>query len=1076
MNSSRPRNIEMKKFVSFDALSQCRPIFLGFDCAKIDSNRHLSISHKTHKTSVKERMTAKKQNTQQEPPAQIKQLLVGGPLLGSRQRNIASDFAPWDQFEPLITPEIQFGQKGHQPQRFILLPHSHHITVLAYETGTKIASLVPCMNDEEAVDPSSQVVIETVCLAKFTRKLAERTIQDILNMDNDSEDEDESKTLEQIVDEVVVMAGCRDGSVREFSLKSLIESTGTRTVPCGSYHIPAPCHRPRRVIRVTAKEPIMHITAPPLQSLSQEEGILTYMAFRTKDLDASTNSKSEKSENLNITVVRILIPHFDGSDRVSILRKEDGDVQRKWQLDKFRCRVGRDKVGGFMNTAPFRFVSVAKQVANDFSIFIVVARANAIHVYYDQALKRHQQSPLIFAMPTENPLTSMHVSTNNDDIACGHFFGEITVMNGVLSHVEQYIQATAKVDQHFDGKSMVSKPEDPRTTLITSKAHWHAHAVGSLFYDTMSSSIDPILYSGGAESVLVTWQMGQGRSKPLNFLPRVSLGAIIHIACADRVDDSPSNGILIYSDDNSLQLFESYSKGRLWKTQGLACNMKDDMDQLVEKTVIEVDPLAKGGLDSQLVITGLPQAPGFMHWYDVKKWRLTALLEIAPFNRVSKTETEDHPMPVPSIINHTFCDNGKELITLDETPSENVFVGAYVDHGQKGAYGVVTTIKFWTWNASSSSTGESVAKAPYTLVAAMSLPHGPKNRVSALAGTKNGSMACTVSNDEKAFRLWKKVIPDESNDSRRIPAWTCQYKVTIPAGFSNFHTRRNGVAFSEDGSTLALSSGNMVTIWDCAEARFLTSLGHLEGADGTIDSVKFVSAGLLQDVLLIKSELGVSFQSPFGSRGGFEGWSWGVPFDVKGVLVSSAEFLQSQGCVAITIFNSKKGYSRLVLIDIVTGHPRMNGGHSDGSAIPLNVKGRVVSMSVVGKSHKESKWVDARNEDTALRLYSLSNNGNLSLFTDVDEGTSTDGWDDVRPPTGPTLTISEDHQKRKRMDDHFERVQMEPFTKRSALELFGLVSNTDNKAATPATTDLPSLSRNFVRAFVGRQLLREEGS
>jgi WD40 repeat protein len=1030
----------------------------------------------------KKRKSAQHKQAGDDTP-KMKQVLVGGPLLGSRQRNIASDFAAWDQFEPIITPEIQFDKKGERLQRFVLLPHSSHITILAYQTGTRIASFVPSMDDEESKDTSSQLLIETVCLAKYSRKLGEKTVQDVLKMEDESDDESATnETLDQIVDEVVVMVGCRDGSVREFSLRSLEDPSDTKTVQCGSYHIAGPCHRPRRVIRVTKKEPIMHITAPPLRSMIQEDGILTYVAVRTKDLDASVDSsKNEKSENMNVTMLRVLIPYYDGNSRVSLIRKEKGDIQRKWQLDKFRCRVGKDKVGGFMNTVPFRLASVAKPVANDCSIFVVVARANAIHVYYDQALTQQRHSPMIFPMPGENPLSSINVSTNNDDIACGHYFGEITVMNGVLSQVETYHKAMAKAEQHFGTKTNINKPEDPRTKYITSKAHWHAHSVGSLVYDSMSSPIDPILYSGGTESVLVTWQMTQGRSKPLHFLPRVSLGAIIHIASANRVDDRPANGILVYSDDNSLQLIEAHSKGRLWKIQGLACKPNDDVKQMIRKTTIEVDPLAKGAEDAQIVVTGLPEAPGFMHWYDASKRRLTASLEIAPFNRVSKTEVEDDPMPVPAITNHAFCGGGKELITLDETPTENVFVGAYDNQGQNGSYGVVTSIKFWAWDDAPSSKNESVGKTPYTLTAAMSFPHGPKNRVSALAASKDGSMACTVSNDEKAFRLWKKVVPEDGDETKRMPAWTCQYKVTIPAGFSNFSTRQNGVAFSDDGSTLALSCGNMVTLWDCSEARFLTSLRHLEGVSGTIDTVKFISSGPLQDVLLIKSDQGVSFQSPFGGRGGFKGWSWGVPLGVKSVKVSSVEFLETDGCVAMTVFHSKNGRSQLILIDAVTGKPGTKNLEPNGPTTLQDIEGRIISMSAAGKRKKASKWGDESNtEGSVMRLYSLASNGNLSLFTTVDEGLTspTDLWkdSDLPVPSGPTLTIPQSRAQKRKQYDETAMVQLEPISKKSALELFGLVSSAENKSAAPSTSELPSLSRNFVRAFVGRRLLQEKGN
>ena len=1029
-------------------------------------------------------MVVKKSQVPYAAPPEMKQVLVAGPLLGSRQRNIASDFAPWDQFEPIITPEIIApAQKGEQARRFVLLPHSHHISVLAYQTGTQIATLVPFMNDKEAKESSDQILIETVCLASYKMKLAERTLEDVLKMEEDgtSSDDDEGnpqETLEQVVDEVVVLAGCRDGTVREFSLQSLQESTNIQSVSCGSYHVPGPCHRPRRTIQATKKEPIMHLAAPPLRNLIHKDGILTYMTVRTKDLDAkSSDSKKESSEKLNITVLRVLIPFFDGNSQISLIRREEGDVKRKWQLDHFRCRVGKDKVGGFMNTAPFRLTAVSKPVANDCTVFLILGRADRVHVYLDRAIADERYTGMEFSIPTENPLSSLFVSTNNDDIACGHYFGEISVMNGVLSEVEKYHRAMAKAEQHFGAQpNSNNKPSDPRSKLITSKAHWHAHPVGSLVFDSMSSPIDPILYSGGAESVLVTWQMSQGRSKPLDFLPRVSLGSIIHIACADRVDDRPCNGILVYSDDNSLQLFESHGKGKRWKIQGLCCGLKNDKYALDQKTIIEVDPRGKGANDAPLVITGLPEAPGFMYWYAPSKRRVTASLEIAPFNRVSKTEAEDAPMPAPSVTNHTFCNEGKELITLEETPTENVYVGAFDDRAKKGAYGVVTTIRFWRWNKESGSEESPMSRNPYTLTAAMSFPHGPKNRVSALAASQDGSIACSVSNDEKAFRLWRKVIAEDDEGTKRIPAWTCHYKVTIPAGFSNFSTERNGVDFSGDGSILAVCCGNMVTLWDSSEARFLTSLRHLEGSAGPIDAVKFISSGLLQDVLLIKSELGVSLQSPFGSRSGHKGWSWGVPTGLKSVRVSAADFLPSHGCVAVTVFHSASGRSRLIFIDAMTGKPGLNGA---GPAVLDEIDGCIISLSAAGEAPKKSNWDDEEpSEDTSMRLYSLANNGNLSLFTEAGGFSSTfpAASKDQEVELGPTMSISRGrHSKRQRESEPMSVLQQEPLSKKSALDIFSLVSIGDNKAAAPATSDLPLLSRNFVRSFVGRRLMRGSG-
>jgi hypothetical protein len=1068
-------NEDQEKYSVWAVIQHIRilPCIKLFHRISLPSGSHIiGLRRNLHTMAVNKKGSTPTTKEQANENRTVKQVLVGGPLLGSRQRKIASDFAAWDRFEPIITPQVQFGEKQDQTQRFILLPHSRHITVLAYQTGAQIATLVPFLDDDEARDSSRQVVIESVCLANYSRKIAEKTIQDVLTMeDSDNEETERSATLGLTVDEVIVLAGCRDGSLREFSLRQLGNSSNSGPVQCGSYHVAGRYLRPRRVVSVTKGDPIMHVTSPRIPTVIEANGVLTYMVIRTKDLAIPVDMNNVKTEqNMNIKVLRVLLPFYSGNSKVSLIQKEEGDIQRKWQVDNFRCRVGRDKAGGFMNTTPFRLLSVVNSGVQDCPVFVVVAQANTVNVYLDHAVKRERYPPMQYPMPVANPITSIHISPNNDDIACGHFFGEITVMNGVLSDVEKYYRDVAKGEQQNGSRSSVNKPTDPRTKLITSKTHWHAHSVGSLCYDSMSSPMDPVLYSGGTESVLVTWQMAQGRSRPLHFLPRVSLGAIIHVVCADKVDDRPSNGILVYSDDNTLQLFESHSKGRLWRIQGLACNMKDTDQHHAQKTTIEVDPLSKGAHGANLVITGLPQAPGFIHWYDPSRRCLTATLEVAPFNKVSKTEAEDDPMPIPCISSYTFCNDGKELITIDETPTENVFVGAYDHKGQEGAYGVVTTIRFWAWNETPSSKADSLSRSPYTLTAAMSFPHGPRNLVSALASSTDGRSACTVSNDEKAFRLWKKVIVDDDEDTRRTPAWTCAYKVTIPAGFSNFPTHRNGVAFSEDGSTLALSRGNMVTLWDCEEARFLGSIRHLEGAAGIIDSLEFISIGVLKDLLLIKSDQGVSVQSPLGSRSIFKGWSWGVPWATKHAIISSVEFLERESCLAMSVYDSKEGHSRLVVVDGCTGNPRGIGNVALG--LVDGIEGRVVSLSAAGKITQASRWDDKSDSDeNGMRLYCLTDNGSLSLFIDTEDAQHVEMSDANSLSVGPTLAIA----NRKRGADQKSLAQWGPLSKKGALEVFGLVNGTESKALPPMTSELPFLSKNFVRAFVGRGLLKVKG-
>ena len=102
---------------------------------------------------------------------------------------------------------------------------------------------------------------------------------------------------------------------------------------------------------------------------------------------------------------------------------------------------------------------------------------------------------------------------------------------------------------------------------------------------------------------------------------------------------------------------------------------------------------------------------------------MTASLEVAPFNRISRTEQDETPMPAPSIVNHALSVSGNDLITVDEVLTENASVGAHLQPRKKhdNDYGIVSTIRFWSWDNSGVNETEtgptSSATPPYSQVA-----------------------------------------------------------------------------------------------------------------------------------------------------------------------------------------------------------------------------------------------------------------------------------------------------------------------------------------------------------------------
>lgn len=973
---------------------------------------------------------------------------IGGPLLGSRHQAHDKDVASWRCFEPIITPMIPLGKD--QQQRFILLPHQRYISVLAYNTAATVAHLVPQLKD---AFEEEDISIESVCLLKETKSSKMRMQEIVDNMDIDEGDEE----AEESTEDFVVMIGCSDGTIREFNLASLGALENSAAVKCGRYHINGPCCYPRRVIHVTKKEPVVQIASPV--SCDHKDGILAYVVSRTKNFEQSELENKKAASNVNVAVLRVLIPHFDGNTNVSLLSKTtDEEIHRKKHLDSIKCRVGRDKANSFLNTAPFRLLAVPrkKQGKRFDAVFLVLARPNAIHIYYEQLDSDHRFPPTSLPMSATNPLSSISVARNNSDLACGHMKGQIKILNDILNNLETYNLALKDTCNLVgaDGSAGTYKPIDPRKQLITSKVHWHAHPVTSLVYAASSSPVDPILHSGGEESVLVSWQPSRGTDKPVDTLPRIALGGIVHVVCAHSVDTDPANGILVYSEDNSLQLFESHSKGQKWKLQGLACKT---INENAERPIIEVDPRANGSKDAPIVITGLPEAPGFMHWYDSSKQTLLGSLEVAPFNRISRTENNENPLPTPSITSHAFSESGNELITLEETMTENVYVGAQDRNG----HGIVSTIRFWSWNNYSTSTQKQL---PYTLTAAMTYPHGPKNRISALAVASNGLVACTVSNDEKAFRIWNQSKSQKGNSE---PAsWSCRYKVTIPAGFSNFKTAKGGVAFSEDGSVLALSFGGMVTLWETDEARYLTAIRHLDDINSCIDHVQFVSFGGLHDLLLVKSPSGVSLQSPFPQNASFSGWCWGIPTEGKGISVKDVALASTANCVAVALFDANKQQSRIVLIDAPSGTAGVRTASTDGIKLIGKIDGCI--MSLCSASEEISAWDESASVKT-VDLYALTSTGILLKFTDGVSDSATVTIDrSGGESSAPRLEIERDDPSKRRRLDHYGDISTGKG--KTALEMFGITIADDGTASRPLTSELPTLDDDFVTAFVRRNL------
>lgn len=257
-------------------------------------------------------------------------------------------------------------------------------------------------------------------------------------------------------------------------------------------------------------------------------------------------------------------------------------------------------------------------------------------------------------------------------------------------------------------------------------------------------------------------------------------------------------------------------------------------------------------------------------------------IKAAPYNRVSRRDRNNDPhVPVPTVTHMGVGKNGKDLVTVDMVWTENLSVGTsrniVAPNKAIIPMNVCTSIKFWVYRGSSTegkSERHRKKKNPtmnYELVSSMAAPHGRDGSVCGLDVAPNGNVACSLSQEENAFRVWVK------NTASAEVLWKCLYKVKTPSGFSNMLSAKKAlssserlVSFSSDGSVLSVCYGSVVTLWDHSNATLLTSLATNDNAVGSqptedIQEIYFINKS--DDTMLLTTKTQVYVKSPFGGCG-----------------------------------------------------------------------------------------------------------------------------------------------------------------------------------------------------------------
>ncbi|KAJ2443245.1 NET1-associated nuclear protein 1, partial [Coemansia sp. RSA 2424] len=304
--------------------------------------------------------------------------------------------------------------------------------------------------------------------------------------------------------------------------------------------------------------------------------------------------------------------------------------------------------------------------------------------------------------------------------------------------------------------------------------HWHAHRVNTIAFAEAGTT----MLSGGEEGVLVLWQLVTGAR---SFVPRLGSDVMGVAISPDQAHYA------VTLRDNTVKVLAAATRTLVASLQGLTF-----ADSNNSKTCMH--PRLARALQPNAFTTGLvvhPTThhvvlngePGHLQVYSALNDRHVVSVEVAAFNRTGGSSS-GQSMQQPHVDLVQYSSDGAWMATVDSRP---------------GGQSAECYLKLWKFDP--------VTQA-YRLATRIDAPH--VGGVSALAfqpPSRSGHplLCVTTGRLDASLRVWE--LQARGTDHH---FWVCRstarYREQSP----------HAVAFSADGSTLAVAFGGAVTLWDPA--------------------------------------------------------------------------------------------------------------------------------------------------------------------------------------------------------------------------------------------------------------------
>ncbi|KAH8692446.1 WD repeat protein [Talaromyces proteolyticus] len=430
----------------------------------------------------------------------------------------------------------------------------------------------------------------------------------------------------------------------------------------------------------------------------------------------------------------------------------------------------------------------------------------------------------ITCLDTREHLTSSG-TPSTIDIAIGEASGAILIYQDILGNLNR------------DGSSSDgSKGGLP----LLQRLHWHTDAVSSVCWSRDGNYI----ISGGSAPVVVFWQLESGRK---NVLPHLS-SSICSIAVspggafyAIQLNDK-STVVLSATELEPVLIVNGLQLPSTRRAKNIKGQYSHSRPSLFVPTILH--PHNPESL-SVAVPGGDSDSLSFLQTLDIRKGSQISRQALTRTNITSwNTGPEGLPIQTPSIKFMAMSEDGHWLVTVDRWSPPERDLKAFGRSLSSDSHSEIF-LKFWAW---------SKTQEIWELVTRVESPHllaGNPTEILCLSARPGRHEFVTFGAD-KILKIWQptaRYSKASKHQPRRSGAfeqtWKCQTSVDFSGSKSDKVLENSAMGFSDDGSVLALSTGNVIQLVDTHQWAIYCTRSVSSSSSDSVTAVKFLKSSLV---------------------------------------------------------------------------------------------------------------------------------------------------------------------------------------------------------------------------------------